>query len=53
MPITHQRLAGGRMVTACETVEVLGQVAVLGNLLSRWQESFVASFGVLAEEIAK
>jgi len=53
MPITHQRPAGGQVVTACETIEVLSQVAVLGNLLSCWQEAFVASFGVLAEHITK
>ena len=41
------------MVTACETIEVLSQVAVLGDLLSRWQEAFVALFGVLAKHITK
>jgi hypothetical protein len=53
MLITHRRIAGVQIVSACETVEVLGQVAVLSDLLSRWQESFVVSFGVLAKDIAK
>jgi hypothetical protein len=36
-----------------EIVEMLEQVPVLDDLVDSWQESIVAVFGILAEQLAK